>query len=166
MTIPNWIIREARVIYQLIDAVDTNQNHALGSKVRAKHSLYGEGTFIYLPGVTGCVVGSVVVYDNYNSTTALAPSTANLARPLAVAMAAHVAGTFGWFQETGEAVCATNGTLTAASSVYLAGNGQFTSTQAAGKHVLSAISSTATGTPAAGLAVVQINEPVAQGQIV
>jgi hypothetical protein len=45
--------------------------------------------------------------------TALAPSTANLAQPLAVAMGANVAGQYGWYQISGQAVVATNGTLAA-----------------------------------------------------
>jgi hypothetical protein len=63
--------------------------------------------------------------------TTLAPSTANLAQPLAVAMGANVAGQYGWYQISGQAVVATNGTLAAGPApVYLAGSGQVTSTGA------------------------------------
>ena len=63
-------------------------------------------------------------------------------------------------------MCATHGTLAAGPApVYLAGAGQLTSTAAAGRQVLGAVNVTATGTPAAGLAVVEINRPNAQGQI-
>lgn len=144
----------------------------LGSIVEAVDPTYGNGEFIYLLGVASTVVGSVVTWDGASSgtptyQTALAPSTANLAQPLAVAMSANLAGYYGWYQITGHAVVATNGTLAAGPGpVYLAGSGQVTSTQANGKQVLNARNDTATGTPAANQAVVSINHPFAQGQIV
>lgn len=144
----------------------------LGDIVQAVDPVYGVGEFIYLLGVAATVVGSVVTYDGATAgvptfQTALAPSTANLDQPLAVAMAATVANQFGWYQISGSAVVATNGTLAAGPGpVYLAGSGQVTSTQANGKQVLNARNETATGTPAANQAVVKINRPFAQGQIV
>lgn len=144
----------------------------LGDIVTAVDPTYGVGEFIYLLGVASTVVGSLVTY-NGNATgtptyqTTLAPSTAGLAQPVAVAMAANVASQYGWYQIAGNAVIATNGTLAAGPGpIYLAGSGQVTSTQANGKQVLNAQNVTATGTPSAGLAVVEINRPFAQGQIV
>lgn len=150
----------------------TTQNHPLGTIIQGYDPTYGNGEFIYLKGVASTVVGSVVTYNGVSSgtptwQTTLAPSTAGLAQPLAVAMSANVAGQFGWYQIAGNAVAATNGTLAAGpAAVYLAGSGQLTSTQANGKQVLNAQNVTATGTPASGLAVVEINRPFAQGQIV
>ncbi|BAB48035.1 hypothetical protein [Mesorhizobium japonicum] len=144
----------------------------LGDIITAQDPVYGVGEFIYLLGVAGTIVGSLVTFDGANAgtptwQTALAPSTANLNAPLAVAMSANVAGQYGWYQLFGSAVVATNGTLAAGPGpVYLAGSGQVTSTQANGKQVVNARNETATGTPAAGLAVVKINYPYAQGQIV
>ena len=144
----------------------------LGDIVKAVDPVYGVGEFIYLLGVAATVVGSVVTYDGASSgtptfQTALAPSTAGLDQPLAVAMSANVANQYGWYQISGSAVVATNGTLAAGPGpVYLAGSGQVTSTQANGKQVLNARNETATGTPAANQAVVKINRPFAQGQIV
>jgi hypothetical protein len=143
----------------------------LGQIVQAIDPVYGAGEFIYLLGVVGTVVGSVVTFDGANAgtptwQTALAPSTANLNQPLAVAMSINLAGQYGWYQLFGSAVVATNGTLVAGPGpVYLAGSGQVTSTAAAGKQVVNARNETATGTPAAGLAVVKINYPFAQGSI-
>jgi len=143
----------------------------LGDIVKAVDPVYGVGEFIYLLGVAATVVGSVVTYDGANAgvptfQSALAPSTANLDEPLAVAMAATGAGQYGWYQISGSAVVATNGTLVAGPGpVYLAGNGQVTSTAAAGKQVMNARNETATGTPAANQAVVKINRPFAQGAI-
>lgn len=143
----------------------------LGTIIRANDPVYGVGEFIFLKGVASTVVGSVVGYNGNTAgmptfQTALAPATANQGSPLAVAMSANVAGQLGWYQITGNAVVATNGTLAAGpGKVYLAGSGQVTSTAAAGAEVLNAINVTATGTPSAGLAVVQINRPFAQGAI-
>ncbi len=158
--------------YQTGQSQFFGQSHPLGTIIRAYDPVYGEGEFIYLLGVASTVVGSVVTW-NGNTTgtptyqTALAPATANLDQPLAVAMSANVAGQFGWYQISGNAVVATNGTLAAGPGpVYLAGSGQVTSTQANGKQVMNAQNVTATGTPSAGLAVVEIQRPYAQGQTV
>lgn len=144
----------------------------LGMIVKAVDPVYGAGEFILLKGVASTVAGSVVVWSGVNSTanqtyqTALAPATANLAQPLAVAMSANLAATWGWYQISGNAVVATNGTLAAGPApVYLAGAGQLTSTPAAGKQVENAINVSATGTPSAGFAIVNIDRPFAQGSI-
>jgi hypothetical protein len=143
----------------------------LGAIATAYHPTYGEGEFIYLLGVASTAVGSVVTWNGNSSgtptfQTALAAATANQGQPLAVAMSANVANQYGWYQLTGQAVVATNGTLAAGpGKVYLAGSGQVTSTAAAGAEVLNAINVTATGTPAAGQAVVSIDRPFAQGAI-
>lgn len=163
---------ENRLGIQPIAVSSAVQNHPLGTKVKAYDPVYGEGEFIYLLGVVGTIVGSLVTWGGQSAgtptlQTALAPSTANLDQPVAVAMSANVAGQFGWYQIDGNAVIATNGTLAAGPApVYLAGTGQVTSTQAAGKQVVNAVNVTATGTPAANQAVVEIHYPFAQGQIV
>lgn len=160
-----------RLGIQPIALNSTVQNHKIGTIIKAEDPTYGAGEFIYLLGVASTVVGSVVTYNGNTSgtptgQTALAPATANLAQPLAVAMSANVAGQYGWYQISGNAVCATNGTLAAGPGpVYLAGSGQLTSTAAAGKQVVNAVNVTATGTPAANQAVVEINRPFAQGAI-
>ena len=60
----------------------------------------GIGEFIYLKGVASTVAGDFVVYDEVGQTTRLtATSTGNVA----VAMAATVADTWGWYQITGNA---------------------------------------------------------------
>lgn len=168
-----YAITTNRLGLQQIANTDTVQNNPLGTVVQAVDTaIYGEGTFIYLKGVASTVVGSLVTYDGASTgtptyQTVLAPSTVGLAQPVAVAMSANVANQFGWYQVQGSAVIATNGTLAAGPGpVYLAGSGQVTSTQANGKQVLNARNDTATGTPAAGLAVVQIAWPIAQGQVV
>lgn len=143
----------------------------LGDIVRAVDPVYGVGEFIYLLGVASTVVGSVVTWSGGLGAptfqTTLAPSTAGLAQPLAVAMSINLATFYGWYQISGNMVMATNGTLaTGPAAVYLAGSGQVTSTQANGKQVLNAQNVSATGTPAAGLAVVYGDRIFAQGQAV
>lgn len=156
---------------QPIAVNSTVKNHPLGTIVAASDPTYGAGEFIYLLGVASTVVGSVVTWNGVATgtptmQTTLAPATANLAQPLAVAMSANVAAQFGWYQIQGNAVCATNGTLAAGPGpVYLAGSGQLSSTGVAGKQMVNAVNVTATGTPATAQAVIEINRPFAQGAI-
>lgn len=168
-----WKISDPKLGVQSLTATESAlfSAHKLGDIVKGEHETYGVGEFILLLGVASTIAGSVVTYIGNSSgtptyQTTLAPSTAGLAQPLAVAMSANLAAGYGWYQISGNAVCATNGTLTADAAVYLAGSGQLTSTQANGKQVLNARSVTATGTPAANQAVIEINRPFAQGQVV
>lgn len=156
---------------QPIAVTDTTQRHALGTRITANDPVYGDGEFVYLKGVASTVVGSVVTYDGASTgtptyQTALAPATANLGQPVAVAMSANLATGFGWYQIAGAAVVSVVAGTTAGAKVYLAGAGQLTNaTTPAGMQVLAARTDTAVGTPSAGLAVVQIDRPSAQGQI-
>lgn len=170
-----WIIQDPRFIPQQIDVLSATQQVPLGTIVKARDTQtannQGEGEFIYLLGVASTIAGSVVTYGGIASSiptwqTALAPATANLAQPVAVAMAATLATQYGWYQISGVALCATNGTLAAGPApVYLAGSGQLSSTAVAGKQMVNAINASATGTPAANQALVYIQRPFAQGAI-
>lgn len=157
---------------QALNTTSTVQQHRLGTQVRAWDPIYGEAEFIYLLGVASTVLGSLVTYNGLSSATptwqtALCPSTANLAQPVAVSMSANVAGQFGWYQISGNAVIATNGTLAAGPApIYISATpGQVTSTAAAGKQILNAVNVSATGTPAANQAICEIDRPFAQGAI-
>ncbi len=157
---------------QPIAETRTDQRHPLGTICHAMDPIYGGGEFIYLLGVASTVVGSVVSYDGATTgtptyQTALAPATAGLGVPLAFAMSANVAASYGWYQIAGTTVAATNGTLAAGpGKVYLAGSGAVTSTQGNGVEVNGCKNSSATGTPAANQALLIINRPFAQGQVV
>lgn len=89
-----------------LPAIQTN--HAaqgatpLGTIICAHDPDYGDGEFIYLKGVASCAVGSWVTYNADDFSTALL--AADAIGPVAVAMAATVAGEFGWFQISGKAV--------------------------------------------------------------
>lgn len=76
------------------DVVDTTPQHQLGTIA----SDVNGNEYIYLTGVASTVVGDWVSYDEAYLTTRVA---ANGVGPLAVAMAATVASTYGWYQIKG-----------------------------------------------------------------
>lgn len=152
---------------QPIAVTDTVQNHALGTIVRAVDPTYGEGEFIYLKGIASTVVGSLVDYDQTLATTALAPATAGIG-PVAVAMSANVASQYGWYQISGAAAVKAPNAAVAGAEVFMlaATAGSVDDAQVNGEQILNAKFSTTTGTPSSGLAVIQINRPFHQGQVV
>ena len=167
-----YTIQNPAAGFQPIAVTDTIKNNALGTIVQGIDPIYGGGEFIYLLGVASTVVGSMVTWTG-NATgtptyqTALAAATAGQAQPVAFAMSANLAGQYGWYQIQGQAVAATNGTLAAGpAAIYSAGSGAVTSTQANGAQVLNARNTTATGTPATNQAVINIDRPFLQGQVV
>lgn len=86
---------------QAITDVRTTQQHPLGTIIQAQDSVLGSGEFIYLPGVASTVAGMPVVYDLKAPSTTLALHTSAARGPIAVAMAATVAGAFGWYAIAG-----------------------------------------------------------------
>ena len=78
--------------------------NVLGKICRADDPSYGEGEFILLLGVAGTEVGSVVKYNATSYQTVLVTNSAAQDVPVAVAMSANLAGTFGWYQVSGNAV--------------------------------------------------------------
>lgn len=135
----------------------------LGTIVRGDDPTLGEGEFIYLVGVASTAVGSLVTWDPVNKTTTLAPSTASLNKPLAVATAAVTAHCYGWYQISGAAAVAkTTIKFNPAVKVYLSGSGQITSTAATDKLVMNAITvNAATVASAAATINVLIQRPFA-----
>jgi len=83
--------------------LDTTALYALGSKVMDKSG----NEYIYLLGVASTVAGDAVTYNGAYATTRL---VANGKGPVAIAMGACVASTYGWYQVRG---LATGITLTA-----------------------------------------------------
>lgn len=96
-----WVFAENRLGQPAMDAVSTTARLPLGTILRAQHPTFGEGEFIYLRGVASTAVGSWVTYNADDGSTALL--AANAIGPVAIAMAATVAGTFGWYQISGKA---------------------------------------------------------------
>lgn len=143
---------------QAIGVTDTVANLPLGTIVRAADSTYGSGEFIYLKGLAGTVVGTWVIYNQDDNTTALL--AANAIGPVAVAMSINVANQYGWYQISGKAVglalsaYADNGLVYATATA-----GSIDDAVVAGDRVKLALGASAVGTPSAGLAEFEIQRP-------
>lgn len=113
---------------------DTTQRHQLGLKLVGVDNFWGLGGFLYLKSNDTIIKGSVVQFDEIYQAT-LIPNTANLGRPVAVAMNAMASGTYGWFQVEGRAVYKTNATVAADASIGIGAAG-ILGTNSAGKQIL------------------------------
>ncbi len=152
-----YVIENTRIGVQPIGVTSTVKNHPLGDIVTAYDPIYGAGEFIYLPGVTGTVVGSVVLYspDDF-ATTLLA---ANDIGSVAVAMSINVGSQWGWYQIQGKAVVKA-GTVADNGNVYATATaGTVDDAVVAGDRVKNAKFASADGTPSAGLAECEISRP-------
>jgi hypothetical protein len=139
----------------------------LGQVERAFDPTYGAGEFILLVGVANTAVGSLVTYDGTTYQTTLAATTANQARPVAVAMSANGAGSFGWYQIEGTAVVAKTTTAKVSPTVAIGvvSTGKI-GASASGKEILGARSANAATVASATTTVnVVINRPHLQGRI-
>jgi hypothetical protein len=149
---------EPVALAQAIAEVRAAAQLPLGTEVEAVDPVYGAGTFIYLKGVASTVVGSVVTYNQQDGTTAL--SVADAIGPVAVAMGATVADRFGWYQIVGVAVAKVLTGFVDNANVYLTATaGSVDDAVVAGDRVKLAKGASAIGTPAAGLALLEINRP-------
>lgn len=154
--------------FNLFD-VDNVQKVALGTVCKGFDPLLGEGEFIYLNGVAGCVAGDVVVYDLNPAGVTVARGVsntfANSGRPVAFAVVPVLAGQFGWYQINGCTIAnAIVGTV-AGVAMLNAATGSIANTADAGDQLLGARISSAVGTPAAGKVFVTLNRPNIQSQI-
>lgn len=155
--------------FQVGQSQEFGQAHPLGSIIRAYDASLGEGEFIYLEGVASTVLGSLVVYNNSAGTTTLAPNTAHLAEPVAVAMSACTAANFGWYQIGGIATLKKTAVKVSPNvPIFLSGTaGRIFPTATSGKQILNAITvNAATVASATSTVLVQINRPFAQGQVI
>jgi hypothetical protein len=175
VTVPNTTLQSGQTPF-------ANQEHPLGTIMRAYDPIYGEGEFIYMQSVASTIVGSWVTYGGYGTIsgqtgnfaqfqTVLMATTANQDADVAIAMAPFPAGSpataFGWYQISGVAIAGDSAMVNASPPipVYTTGSGLVSNTAVAGKQVLNARALTADGTPSAGLFLCQINRPFLQGQI-
>jgi hypothetical protein len=149
--------------------VDTVQRVALGTTIKGFDDVLGEGEFIYLPGAANVVAGDAVVYDLAPGAVAVTRMVNNAfnnsGRPVAIAVAAVPAGSFGWYQIGGCAIANTIGGTVAGVAMANATTGQLSNTADAGDQIIGARISTAVGTPAAGQSYVTLNRPCMQSQI-
>jgi hypothetical protein len=139
----------------------------LGQVERAFDPTYGAGEFILLVGVASTTIGSLVTYDGTTYQTILAATTSNQARPVAVAMSANLAGSFGWYQIEGTAVAvkstSTKFNATVALGVFSTGKVGATGS---GKEILGARTANAATVASATTTVnVVMNRPHLQGRI-
>lgn len=103
----NWVPTNDRLGLQPITTiVATTAQHPLGTIIQAYDSdnTQGNAEFIYLLGVVGTVAGLLVKYNATTFQTVLVTNTAVQAVPVAVAMSANVAASYGWYQIGGNAV--------------------------------------------------------------
>jgi hypothetical protein len=153
-----YTITENRLGQSLIGSIDTAAKVPLGSIVRATDPTYGAGEFIYLKGLDSTVRGTWVLYNLDDGSTTLLP--ANGIGPVAIAMAATVTGTWGWYQISGKAVglalalYADNGLVWATSTA-----GSVDDAVVDGDMVHLAKGASAVDTPSTGLAEFEISRP-------
>lgn len=87
--------------HQSLTEISTTQKHALGTIATFKDDSTGfAGEVIYLLGVANTVAGSWVTYNPDDFSTALA--VANAIGPVAVAVGANVASSYGWYYISGK----------------------------------------------------------------
>ena len=134
-------------------AVDTEKKHELGTR---SFDVNGN-EYIYLTGVASTGAGSWVTFDELHIT---ALAEANAKGRIAIAMAATVASTYGWYQIYGKntvALCATavadNGILYLTATA-----GRVDDTDVAGDLILGAIARAATAGDGATMTV-ELNYP-------
>lgn len=149
------------VIPQAIADISTVQLMPLGSRCRAvdlASTAYGEAEFIYLKGVASTVLGSWVTYNqDDNSTTLLA---ANAIAPVAVAMSANVASSYGWYQIFGKAVGKALAAFADDGNVYATATaGSVDDAIVSGDRVKCAKGASALDTPTTGMAEFEIQYP-------
>lgn len=161
-----YIIRDPQAGWQGIADISTTKNHPLGTIVRAFDPTYGEGEFIYLLGVASTQTGSAVTYTAAG-VTALAPIGTNLPQPVAFAMGANVASSYGWYQISGIAVAHKLATIciVAGAAIGVQTIGRITKTDSL-KEISGALCA-ATGSAKTGVTSVLlvINRPHMQGRI-
>lgn len=152
---------------QPIANTSTTQAHALGTIVRATDPTYGEGEFIYLLGVASTAVGSIVTYDPSTYQTTLSAVGGNIPRAVAVSMSANVGSQYGWYQISGQAVCAKTCTisLAAGAAVGVLTTGLIAGT-GSGKEIQGAcVAAVASATAGRTTVRVMIQRPTKQGRI-
>lgn len=137
-------------------AIDSSQKFDLGSRCKGKSATYGVAEFIYLKGVASTAEGSWVIYDEEFVTTLLPTDPKG---NVAVAMAATVADTYGWYCIFGKCAASTT-SVDDNDLLYQEAAGQCSDTVTAGDRVFGAIARSATDTPATGLSWVELSYPI------
>lgn len=157
VSVANWKNVSPIIGLQSVTEISTTQQFPLGTLAKFRHETYGEGEFMYVLGVASAVTGSWVLISEDNYATSLL--AANDIGRVGVLMGALVASTYGWAQVRGKAV---------GKAATVADNGNVYSTATAGTaddaivagdRIKKAKWASADGTPSAGLAEVEIDNP-------
>lgn len=138
-------------------AVDTSAKIPIGTRARDKSG----NEYIYLLGVASTAAGSVVTYDEAGVTTLIA---ANAIGPVAVAEAATVASTYGWYaiKHLGKS-CACDAGITDNAKVYIDGtSGRVDDTVVAGDQIMGMVFRS---TDTSNFATVQLDYPYASDSL-
>jgi len=142
---------------QALEALSGSADVALGSRVWDELG----NEYVYLLGVASTVAGSWVTFDADYATALL---TANAVGPVAIAMAANVADSYGWYQVRGINTIASTDTVAADAQLFIDGtNGRADDADAAGDAIVGALSLTA---DTSNVATVWINNPYVMNQAI
>lgn len=163
-----WTPTNGRVLSQAIDATSTTQNYPLGTRVRAAHTTYGEGEFIYLAGSATAVANTVVYWKADFVATALpAVSTSKkTGRPVGVVQTTIAASSYGWVQIVGQVpVLKTAVVASADVAIYISATaGRIYRTASAGAQIVGARTiNTSSVTTTTSTVLCYINNPAVQG---
>lgn len=163
-----WHMTEPEIALQPITTISTTANHSLGKIVQAKDSTLGNGEFIYLLGAANTVAGLLVRYNATTYQTTLLAATAVQDCPVAVAMSANVASSYGWYQIQGLAtILKTAVAFTPTVAMYISGTaGRVKAVASAGLQITKARSANlATVTTTTSTVIALIDRPGLQSQI-
>lgn len=150
-------------IADVVTADAYNDQVPLGTIITAVDPTLGGAEFIYLKGVASTVVGSIVNYDDNFQTALDSSAAAGPSRPLAVAMAATIAGTKGWYQISGLAVAVKSSAVSFADGAGLGAGSGLAVAAATGSviqgAVVRAVASATTGRTSVAIAINRPHDP-------
>lgn len=145
---------------QPFDEVSTTQQHPLGTIVQGRDPTHGVGEFIYLEGVANTAAGHGVTYSADTFQTALASIVGGTTQNIAIALAATVADTYGWYQIAGRATVKKASATSFAAAAALGITSGLAVAAATNKRLTNAVAAAAASGASAVVAVtVAINRP-------
>ncbi len=164
----SWISVTPQMGLSYPGVVDSTKLTAVGTISRFRNETLGEGEFIYLSGAANVDAGDVcsyeIVYNSSVATSTVVPwaGTANMPVSLAVATAATVASTWGWYQIGGSAIANSNGSVSDGDDLFWQAAGVVSATTIAGKQMVNAIAASANGVPGTNQVIVTMDRPSSQ----
>ena len=143
-----------------LNEVDTSAKFQLGTLCKGIDPVTGLGEFIYLGGGASVATGMFVTYNPSTLLVTVNPVTGGRG-PVAVALAAVVANTFGWFQICGTATVQAPSPVVDGADVYSHATvaGAVDDAPVANEQIAGATFASANGIPAAGFAYCRLNRP-------